>query len=239
MKRIIVYVVLIIVFTSLGVFGYYNKPVDLPEEAILNKTFYRYNASTGEYETVLISNSKIDYAGTSLDLKGCSSYSYDSNTGIVKMDCSKAFRLIVANEDLIVFNIDNIMAYFYLNKDNSYNKEFTSLYNVSVNNYIEDTISYLRTISKENVTDGYAFILSDKCISIECYLVASNYKTLSKKSVVKFGTVDEELISVYDDNLLTTNKPYVLYMLNGKIDNSKTIEIKGIDLSSIEGVLDD
>ena len=39
MKRVIVYIVLIIIFTSLGLYGFFNKPKELPPKAILGNNY--------------------------------------------------------------------------------------------------------------------------------------------------------------------------------------------------------
>ena len=59
MKRIITYITLIIIFTTLGFLGLFNQPKEVPSKDILNNTYYLFNTNTGEYESMMITKDVI------------------------------------------------------------------------------------------------------------------------------------------------------------------------------------
>ena len=67
MKRVIVYIVLIIIFTSLGLYGFFNKPKELPPKAILGNTYYSFNKNNGDYDEIKIDENKVSYIGDLMD----------------------------------------------------------------------------------------------------------------------------------------------------------------------------
>ena len=119
MKRLIIYIVLILFFASLGYIGLVNQPVDYLSFDVLDTSFYRYNMKTSTYEEIRLTKEKIDYKGDSFDLHNCSKYKYKETTGIIKMDCGRAFRVIVQNQKFLVLNVDNYNYYFFSDKDSS------------------------------------------------------------------------------------------------------------------------
>ena len=109
MKRIIIYIVFIIIFTSLGFIGLTYEKVDSPSENILNNTFYKYNTSSGLYESIKFNSKIVSYNGEELDLKGCDTYSYTAVSSIVKFTCGRAFRIIADTNEVLAISMNEII----------------------------------------------------------------------------------------------------------------------------------
>ena len=249
MKRIIIYSLLIIIFTLLGYVGYLNKPVYYPEE-ILNNPYYKYNYKKDSYEEIIINKSSITYNGTSFNIDNCKSYTYNKDTGIIKMDCGRAFRIIYASNDVFVLNIDNENHYFYKNQIDSYNKEFNLKYNMTYNDLeyeADEKLSKVR-ISAEKLfelingeNNSYILIKNDNCTSNCVYAGYYIDTILTGKPVYYIDSAslnDEEvaLINNYDENILNKEEAKVIEVSNGVIKAAYYIQTNGFD--SLSGYLD-
>ena len=140
MKRIIIYVVLILVCLALGIFGFLNRGLsiltsDIPNSDILNKTFYRYSGITGEYEELSLTENTLSYNGNDLDIKECKTYTYNKDTQIFKLNCKKEFSLVGYIDETLVIKYNNNNYYFNINKEKSFNDECKRTFTVPVENY--------------------------------------------------------------------------------------------------------
>ena len=137
-KRIIIYILLIIILTSLGIIGLKNQPSDKIEESILNKEYFRYNTNKGTHDKIKISEKTIEYEGDKINLKNCKNYKYTEATGIIKFDCNKEIRLITYNKEneAIIINTNEENLYFYLDKEKSLLSEFQRRYQMTLDSYI-------------------------------------------------------------------------------------------------------
>lgn len=246
--RIIIYIVLILTFFSLGIIGYLNKPLDIPSKEILNINYYKYNTSTGNYEEVKLTENKIYYEGEEFELKNCKNYTYTEETGIIKLDCRKAFRIVGFTEDALVLNINRQNQYFYKEKEKSFNGEFQRKYKMSIDAYKKEGESLLseKEITKEELVD----LLNDNDTSF-IYIKGNNCKnkcTLFNKEFLNFATDNNlyylnsnklteeeklELINQYKElEVISLNETYpqVIIIKNKNIKVLK-IEGKGFDYS--------
>ena len=136
MKRIITYITLIIIFTTLGFLGLFNQPKEVPSKDILNNTYYLFNTNTGEYESMMITKDVIVSNVSNLDLNNCSNYTYNDKTRIVKLNCGRAFTILSGTTDTLALNMSEKTYYFYKDKENTCIKE--------VNSYLKERYNRLR-----------------------------------------------------------------------------------------------
>lgn len=252
MKRIIIYVVLIITFTALGIVGYINKPADLPNEKILNTKYYMYNTLTGEYEELEITSSEFNYKGTTLGIdNNCKKYDYTKNTGILKLECNKAFKLSLQN-DILIININDNNYYFYIEQERSYKAEFERKFEKTISTYKlegetklkekEISISDLKRIITQNKI-SYIYMKGKSCkdtctLFNKEFLNFKNGENIYYLDTTKLKQEDiNSLIKTYD-NLPKDIKEYdklnpqILIVGNKEIQDIVNIEIKGFDLTN-------
>lgn len=259
MKRIITYIILIIVFTTLGIIGLKNQPVDLPDKDILNQELYLYNINTGEYETLKITKQELSYKGTRLDLQTCKTYTYNKGTSILKLDCNKAIRIIGKVNDSYVFKINNENVFLYNEKEKSFNGEFQRQYNTTYENYVTEGItnitpyllnytSLINTLT--SIPKTYIYIKNSNCnqtCNIYNNIFANN--GITNKYYLDASTLQiEEINNLYSINqilgeIINTNSKYpiIIEIENGIITNQYQIEVDGINFekyTNIESVVE-
>ena len=253
MKRIILYVTLIIAFCLMGYIGMTNQPVELPNESILGVTYYKYNKENGEYDSIIFNKESIDYKGNEISLNGCGTYNYQQSTGIIKMDCGRAFRLIIPDENMIGVNIDGNNYYFYKNKEESFAREFQSAFDMTLSDYEYEGNEKLENIKinierfnelKDGDIFSYVYVKNNVC-SYECILLANSVTDLSgSKNVyyLDYNELTNEIISqiIEKDNEFTTStSPKILVVGRSSINDIITISVEGLDTNKFIGYLDD
>ncbi len=251
MKRTIIYILLIIFFTLLGFIGLKNQPLDLPDKDILDVELFRYNIKTGKYEILKITKEKIEYDGTSLDFNNCNNYTYNLATGILKLDCGKAFRIIGKVNNSVVFKIDNENVFFYPNKEDSYNGEFQRYFQTTKENYTLEgitKINYLKLdynklleiLNSNNIS--YIYIKSNKCTDV-CNLynnIYSSNNTQNNRYYLELDTLSEEELNnleiinkpLRDLLNIETNYPYILEVQNNNIVRNFEVKVDGFDFTN-------
>lgn len=248
MKRIIIYITLILVFTFLGIIGIRNQPKDLPDNDILNKELYLYNINTGIYETLKITPKSINYVGSSLDLTNCKTYTYNAGTSIIKLDCNKAIRIIGKVNNSYVFKINNKNIFFYDKKENSFGGEFQRTYNTTYENYITDGITKITPLNLNYTSltsllttnnTKILYIKTDNCKET-CNIYNNIFamdKTLNNKHYLDTETLSlEEKNNIYTINQVlgnlinsSTKYPIIVEINNNIITNNYNIEVDGIN----------
>ena len=251
MKRVIIYILLIIFFTLLGFVGLNNQPLDLPDKDILDVELFRYNIKTGKYEILKITKEKIEYDGTYLDFSNCNKYTYNSTTGILKLDCGKAFRIIGKVNNSIVFKIDNENVFFYHKKEDSYNGEFQRYFQTTKENYILEGITrinyikldYNKLLEKLNSNSiSYIYIKSTKCTDV-CNLynnIYSSNNTQNNRYYLELDTLTEEQLNnleiinkpLRDLLNIDTNYPYIIEVQNNNIIRNFEVKVDGFDFTN-------
>lgn len=246
--RIIIYVFLILTFLTLGIIGYINKPLDVPDPNILNIDYYKYNTNTGNYEELKLTENELYYKGEEFDLNNCKDYTYTEETGIIKLDCRKAFRIVGYTEDALVININKENQYFYKEKEKSFNGEFQRKFKMSIETYKKEGESLLSEIeiTKEELIDllndnstSYIYIKENNCKN-ECTLFNKEFLSFSSKDNIYYlnttklteNDIEElkELNKIFNTDLLNENYPQVVIIENKEIEILK-IEGKGYDYS--------
>ena len=216
--RIIIYITLIIITTTLGIIGYINKPLSHPSEQILNIDYYKYNTQTGNYDEITIKENKINYSGESLELNECKKYKFTETTNILKLDCNKAFRIVGFTEEALVINMNDENHYFYKEQEKSYNGEFQRKYKMSISAYklqgekeIEEkeiTMERFNELIKQN-TLSYVYIKGSNCKD-ECTFFNKQFSNFSTKNNIYY--LNSNKIKQSDIDKL--NKNYKDFPLN-------------------------
>lgn len=259
MKRIIIYVVLILVCLALGIFGFLNRGLsiltsDIPNSDILNKTFYRYSGITGEYEELSLTENTLSYNGNDLDIKECKTYTYNKDTQIFKLNCKKEFSLVVYIDETLVIKYNNNNYYFNINKEKSFNDEFKRTFTVPVETYkIEGESRLLHKkidITKlnellESDTNSYIYIKSGVC-DLNCTLFNKAFLKMGDPNKLYVLNIDEitpneyqDLIDNYEGFLLSqdeylTDKPSVIVVGNRRVSSQIEIEIEGFNINKYD-----
>lgn len=252
--RITIYVLLIITFISLGIIGYQNRPQDRPTEEILGVTYYRYNPNTNNYDEFMINEEEISYKGSDYDFEGCKNYTYTPGTGIVKLDCNKAFRIGGESASGLIIEQGDIRTLFYATKENTYNYEFQKYFKTTESMYKSSGENALRTLEididelsdliKSNET-SYIYIKDNSCDKT-CTIFNHSFQNFSKDENIYYLDLTkisneniEEVNETYDtfpDNLneLKKNYPQVLVVGNRELKEIIKIEINGFNTSKYE-----
>lgn len=250
MKRIIVYVTLIIIFMVLGIIGFMNQPTDLPSTEILNTKYYMFNGLTGEYEELELTENEINYKGSVLGLDNtCKNYEYNKQTKIIKLDCRKAFKISLQNEVLII-NINDINYNFYTDKERSYKGEFEKKFNSPISTYKlegehklkekEISIDNIKNIINQN-NISFIYLKGSLCKDA-CTIFNKEFLNLKNKNIYYLDVAkltDDDintLAKTYEtlpNNLSDYNKAYpqVLIVGNKEIRENKEVILKGFDLT--------
>lgn len=251
MKRIILYITLIIVFITLGYIGMTNQPVEYPSSDILGSTFYKYNENTENYEEITITTDSVKYKGELLDLNGCYSYKYQKSTGIFKMDCGRAFRLIEYGNGII--GIDNNTNLYFKDKAASFAKEFQNKFGMTLSEYefegndkLENIKINMETFNELMKSDTLSYVYTrNEICTYECILLSNSVTDLSgSKNVyyIEYEELTEELLNKIketDNEFLTSTSPKILVIGNDKIEEIITISVKSFDTNIFIGYLDE
>lgn len=246
--RIIIYIFLILTFLILGIIGYINKPLDVPDPKILNINYYKYNTNTGNYEEIKLTENELYYNGELFDLNNCKNYTYNDETGIIKLDCRKAFRIVGFTEEALVININKENQYFYKEKEKSFNGEFQRKFKMAIDTYKKEGENLLteKEISIEefkNLLNGndtsYIYIKGNNCKN-ECTLFNKEFLSFSSKDNIYYlnttklteNDIEElkELNKIFNTDLLNGNYPQIIIIENKEIEILR-IEGKGFDYS--------
>lgn len=249
--RVLVYIILIIIFSSLGIIGFLNKPSDVPSEEVLNTNYYKYDALRGNYDELKITNKAVEYKGEILDLTSCKTYTYTEETGILKLDCKKAFRIVGHTDEVVVINMNQENHYFYKSKEKSYNGEFQRLYQMTIDSYKQSGEKELeeKLIDIDDLTThfkakslSFVYIKGRNCQN-ECTLFNKAFSNFSSKDNTyyldssKLTIEDIKSLKVLSDdfpeNLIDYNQTYpqVFVIGNKKLHEIIKIEGKGFDYS--------
>lgn len=258
MKRIIIYILLIISFTALGIIGLKNQPIDLPEKDILNKELYLYNAENGNYETLKITKEELTYTGTTLDLTNCKKYTYSTGTGILKLDCNKAIRIIGQVGNSYVFKINNNNVFFYHTKEESYNGEFQRTFNTTKENYVTEGITKITPLKLDynkllqilsQQAKSYIYVKNKNCTEI-CNIynnIFSSENEQSNKYYLEIDGLSEENLN----NLNSISKPFkdligneteyplIIIIENGNIISNYEVQVNGLDFKDYFDIIDE
>lgn len=249
-NRTMAYISLIIIFTTLGIIGYKNKPHNTPKKEILNTTYYKYNTEIGTYEELKINEKDIYYKGETLNLNSCKNYEYDKKTETLKLDCNKSFKIISSLDDMLVIEINNQNNYLYKDKEKSLSGEFQRKFGLSIDAYkisgetylkeIEIDTKKLTNILKKQET-SFIYIKGNNC-NLECTLFNKELNKFSSTDNIYYLDIDklknedlEEINNLNNSSLtieeLNKDYPQVLIIQNQKIKELLKIEGNGFNYS--------
>lgn len=242
MKRIIAYIVLIFISTTLGIIGLKYEKIELPSVEILNTTYYKFNTLTGDYETLKITENSFEYVGEQFNLTSCKTYTYKEDTGIMKLNCGSAITIMAHTDDTLMINISGTNYYFSKNQYNTFNKEFMLTFKDNKENfasknfesikdkyinenklkelYILDQTSYIYL--KNNKYDYKSSIVENKLVNLE------NSYYINKNEITDFTYIAEDK--------LKSDKPLFIVIESDGIMNSiylKEIEFEGFNMKEI------
>ncbi len=261
MKRIIIYIILIITFTALGIIGYLNKFKNTPtqnkkenlDSSILNTNYYMFNTETGAYEEFKITEQEVSYKGSTLNIDNtCKTYEYESSTKLVKLNCNKSFKISTYNDEYLVINMDNQDYYFYEEIEKSYRKEFENTFKTTMSTYKQEgenelkekeiAISELDGIINNRLT-SFIYLKGTSCVD-SCTIFNKAFLSLNLKNkntyfldTSKLTSSDLTKLNRKYEELPTTlseyNKTYpqVLIVGNGSVYEKTRINIKGFNMT--------
>ncbi len=244
--RALVYILLIIIFTGLGVYGMLNKPKEYPSDDILGKVYYEYNLETESYEQITIEKSAIAYQGTRMDIQNCSDYSYSKAKETFYI-CNKEINVVTYTESVLLLRYDETNLYFYIDKEKAYKNEVERVLNDSEENYnseVENTLSNIEIdMNKFNefladTSKHYVYYLPSECSS-KCLIVSRNVKELTTNEIHFINELDENTINTLntiEENITNINVPLVIVINGGTIEKVIKVEIE--DINTINGYVD-
>lgn len=256
MKRIIGYISLIIIFITLGIIGFLNTTPDLLNENIINTNLYRFDVANGAYDELRLTENKISYIGTELDLDNCKTYKYNEKTNIITLDCDKSLKVISQTNDILTLDINNTNYTFFKEKEESYENAFDKTFNTTLDDYkIEGEtllepyqINYEILLEKfDNTDNSYIYLISNSCEN-NCILFNKEFLNITdnpNKFVLNIDNINDEqynnLVTLYEG--LKTNKneykiPTILTIGNKKVNNILEIEIEGFNISKYNKYFD-
>ena len=232
MKRAIIYVLLIMTFTFLGIIGLINQPVDYLDFDVLDNTYYRYNIKENSYEEIKVTKDKIEYKGNSINLNNCSNYRFNKETSIIKMDCGRAFRVVGQKKEYLVLNIDNVNYYFFNDKNNTYTKEFNAYFGMTEDDFkfeIEEKLAKYKINSDlldeliDSSDESYVFIKESECNS-ECLVLSYSIDKLTEENIYYINAEDlnENQTSLISSQMSESENQVIIKTGNGNI---KVIEV--------------
>lgn len=239
MKRIIIYIVFIIIFTSLGFIGLTYEKVDSPSENILNNTFYKYNTSSGLYESIKFNSKIVSYNGEELDLKGCDTYSYIAVSSIVKFTCGRAFRIIADTNEVLAISMNENNYYFFSTKENSFEYEFKKQFGSTYSEYKSNKLNKEKEITEEKLNElineqstSYIYIKNNKC-DYTCALIEEKLNNLNNSYYISVENITREDLL---NSITESTKPIILTLGSGYVKKT-TINIKGFDVKELNEYL--
>lgn len=247
MKRIIIYITLIILFIFLGITGYKNQPKELPSSEIINNTYYMFNKTTGLYDSLNISSNKVTYKGSTLKINDCSTYSYTPTNSILKLDCGSAFTITASSKELLGIKMSENNYYFFKDKDSSLNKEFMETYGSNINDFANIAFTKIQnkhiTLEELNrlvtgTTTSYIYIKQENC-SYKCSLVENSLIDLPNSYYINYNELNT--FTYYNINDLKSDKPIILVIKNnGQTNNiyKKLILFDGFNMNNINTYLE-
>lgn len=210
------FVVLILSIFNLS--NYKNRSL---YDGVLNKKWYYYDYTSGNYEILNIENNKISYyksQSNSLDSEydNCKKYIYNKKDNVIKLDCDIEFEIVSYNDNKLVLINDNKNKVFFSTAFASKNYEFESYFSKSISEYKKEMsqvtefskIDYnsMIDIMKNNEYSKF-IVFGNDCNSVECVLILDIMeKLISTSNNVYYIDIDE----------ITNNQLYNLY----KIDNN-------------------
>ena len=232
MKRLITYIFLILLFSSLGYIGLINQPVDYLNFDVIDNTYYKYNIKENTYEEIKVSKETIDYKGNSFNLNGCSKYKYNQDTRIIKMDCGRAFRVTGQSKEYLVLNINNQNYYFFNEKEKSYSQEFNAYFNMTEEDYIfevNEKLAKLKINSDlfeeliESSNESYVFIRNDEC-NETCLTLAYNIDKLTEDNIyyIEKSDLNENQLNLLNRSTNNSSNQKIVLIGNG---NFKVIDV--------------
>ncbi len=250
MRRTIFYLVLITMLITIGLIGYFNKPVNYPDEA-LNRAYYKYSLISDDYEDITIKKESITYNGTILNIDGCKTYTYDKDTGVIKMDCGKTMRIVYATEQALVINAENQNYYYFADKEEAHKKGINQISDETINEFKNEAKEKLNKVKigfeeLSNFLNGeeksYVLIRNNNNENNCLYVGYDIDYILTGKTVyyVDSSDLNEEmntLINNYNENILKSEDAAIVEMSNGEISNAFYINLGGFD--NLRGYLDD
>lgn len=251
MKRIITYITLIIIFTTLGFLGLFNQPKEVPSKDILNNTYYLFNTNTGEYESMMITKDVIVSNVFNLELNNCSNYTYNDKTRIVKLNCGRAFTILSGTTDTLALNMSDKTYYFYKDKENTFIKEFNSYFKESKHIFETNTNELLKTkkITFQKLTElfntqetNYIYVKPNTC-DYKCMIIESKLNTLENsyyidnKDITDFAYINEEKLKKDLPFFIIITNTGSYYGQENTISTSKYIEFKGFQMEDLKSYL--
>lgn len=248
MKRIITYITLIIIFTSLGFIGLFNQPKEVPSNEILNNTYYLYNTTTGEYDSIMITKDVVVSTLEELKEANCSNYTYNESTRIIKLNCNKAFQITSGTTENLAINLSSKTYYFYKDKDNTFIKEFNSYFNTSKHVFETNTNELLKTkkityntlielINKEQTS--YIYVKPNTC-DYKCTLIESklndieNSYYIDNKDITDFTYIKEDKLKQDSPFFIIITNTGNYYGQENTISTSKYIEFNGFQIKDLK-----
>ena len=250
MKRIITYIILIIISITLGIIGLKNQPLYLPTNEILNKDLYMFNSNTGTYEKLKITKAGIEYKNSSFDFDNCNKYTYNSNTGIFKLDCNKAFRYIGKVNSSYVFKINDKNVFYYETQEESYNGEFQRKFGTTYENHTKkglqeiekislDYNKLIQILSNEKV---YIYEKNKKCTNT-CYIynkIFINNNSQNNRYYLNIESLSSENLNELNNinkpfsDLLTneTEYPLIIEISNNNITRNFEVKVNGFNFEN-------
>ena len=226
-EYIIVVMLFIIICVIISFFRYNYLSID---KKIQNKIWYKYNYNNGLYDTLYLSEGKVDYfkptsTNNTNSLDNCKKYTFDKMKKVLKLDCNKEIRIVSFDDNSLSLDFDSKNEKFFSNIEDSLNYEFESYFQKSIIDYKKER-SQVTEVSKINEaklyevlkSDVYSKVLfiGDKCSTIDCTLALDIMEKWisTNESVYYFDVKDLNQNIINYINKIGTNK-YEYEFFNG------------------------
>ena len=225
-------------------------------ENIMNKIWYRYDYTTGNYEKIMFSNNNITYykpikGNETTIYDNCIKYNYDKKNSVFILDCGLKIKYLSSNEEKIQLKINNNDRSFYLNIEDSLNHEFESYFGKSIYDYKKEKMQAKNFIRINEIkllelldSNEYSKIvfIGDKCTSIDCTLVLDvmekwisttenvyyyDINDLSDKVMKKLNSIDKDFGTTKDRYY--DIYPKVLIVKNNKVVDMYNVKCTGFN----------
>lgn len=174
-----------IILLVIVVMYFFRYKSNLISDNVMNKTWYRYDYTTGYYEKIIFNKNSVNYykpvkGNETTEYDGCKKYNYNKKNTEFSLDCGLKIKYLNYNDDRLLLKINNNDRAFYLNVEDSLNHEFEAYFGKTIYEYKKEKMqakdfikineAKLFEIIKNNEYSKIVFI-GNKCSSIDCTLV--------------------------------------------------------------------
>ena len=257
--NIIGFMIILLVIVVMYFFRYKSNTID---EDIMNKTWYRYDYTTGYYEKIVFNSNNIVYykpvkGNETTEYDGCLKYNYNKKNNEFTLDCGLKIKYLSSTNEKLSLKVNNNDRIFYLNVDDSLNHEFESYYGKSIYNYKKEKMQAKEFIKVNEdklfeiiKNDEYSKIvfIGNKCSSIDCTLILDimekwisatenvyyfDINNMNDKTIKKLNDIDNTLGLAFD--YYDDIYPKVLLSKNNKIIDKYSIKCDGFNCKKYYG----